>query len=225
MSDKPERKRIDILDALRGVSILLMVVYHAVFNLEIYKFIPEYVRQNPLVDTLQTIFAGLFIVLAGISSHFSRNNLRRGLIVLGGALLVSVGGFLVKLPIWFGILHFLAVCILLYWLLEKLHIAEYVAFPAAFVLLFFNITEFPPSVITLFGQEWGTNDYFPLVPWVFLFFLGTALGAPIRENKLPKRFYTQRVPFFAAVGRHTLAIFLLHHFLIRILRKAENFVV
>ncbi|MDR3644347.1 MAG: heparan-alpha-glucosaminide N-acetyltransferase domain-containing protein, partial [Clostridia bacterium] len=53
-------------------------------------------------------------------------------------------------------------------------------------------------------------DYFPMIPWFFLFMLGTLIGIPIKEHRLPKRFYTQRVPFFAFLGRHTLLIYILH---------------
>lgn len=53
-------------------------------------------------------------------------------------------------------------------------------------------------------------DYFPLIPWFFLFLAGTVIGIPIREHKLPERFYTARVPFFATAGRNTLLIYVLH---------------
>ena len=53
-------------------------------------------------------------------------------------------------------------------------------------------------------------DYFPILPWIFVFLLGTWLGGKIREGKLPERFYTARFPFFPKVGRHALLIYILH---------------
>lgn len=84
------KKRIDILDALRGLSIILMVAYHCGFNLVVRGMIPEWLLVNPLLSVLQPFFAGLFIILAGISSRFSRSNVKRGLMVLGAAALVTI---------------------------------------------------------------------------------------------------------------------------------------
>ena len=108
------RDRIQFLDALRGLSIILVVAYHCGFNLVAMGYIPRGALYNPLLDVLQPLFAGLFIVLAGISSRFSQNNLKRGLFVVGAAALVTVVSLVIGMPIWFGILHLLAACILLY---------------------------------------------------------------------------------------------------------------
>jgi uncharacterized membrane protein len=82
--------RIALLDALRGLSILLMVAYHAGYNLVTRDYIPHEVLYNPFLSALVVLFAGLFIVLAGVSSRFSRNNLRRALVTLGCAALVTI---------------------------------------------------------------------------------------------------------------------------------------
>ena len=55
-----------------------------------------------------------------------------------------------------------------------------------------------------------SSDYFPVLPWVFVFLLGTCAGEPIREERLPKWFYETRVPLFPAVGRHAFIIYLAH---------------
>ncbi|MDR1693007.1 MAG: DUF1624 domain-containing protein [Oscillospiraceae bacterium] len=217
-------RRIQFLDALRGFSIILVVAYHLGYDLVWRGFIPEGALYNPVLGVLQNIFSGLFILLAGISSRFSRNNLKRGLILLACAAAVTLVSFLVlpdpelswqavtgayepaedevlAAPVLFGILHLLASCVLLYALLEKLRVAAPFVLLAAFLLPFFGVTEFP--VIR-------TADYFPIVPWGFLFFLGVWLGGPIRDGAFPKRFYTAQIPVFPAIGRHTLLIYLLH---------------
>jgi len=60
-------------------------------------------------------------------------------------------------------------------------------------------------------------DYFPLIPWIFLFFAGTVIGVPVKEHRLPEKFYTARVPFFATAGRNTLLIYAVHQPVIYIL--------
>jgi uncharacterized membrane protein len=260
--------RIRLLDALRGFCIILVVAYHCGYNLVAADLIPEGALRNPLLDVLQPFFAGVFILLAGVSSRFSRSNFKRGLQLLGCALLVTAVSFtvlpdpflslrtvfgheptgaeigaliesgkiklhdsiaksavsqgitqpeelgayalsryrgnpypLIKTPILFGILHLLAVCILLYALLEKLRITAPAAVLGAFLLLRFGMTEWP---------DVPSADYFPLIPWVFVFLLGVWLGGVIRDNKFPQWFYTADVPVLPTIGRYTLWIYLLH---------------
>ena len=59
-------------------------------------------------------------------------------------------------------------------------------------------------------KVFGSGDYFPLFPWVFLFFAGSYLGVYVKAGKCPKFFYSVRVPFLAAAGRRTIWIYLLH---------------
>ena len=53
-------------------------------------------------------------------------------------------------------------------------------------------------------------DYFPLLPWVFVFFAGSLAGVPLKEGRFPAFVYPTHVRWLAAVGRHTLWIYLLH---------------
>jgi uncharacterized membrane protein len=79
---KRHDNRIDIIDALRGVSILLMVVYHFGYDMVMYGRWPDWILFNPAINTLQSVFAGVFILLCGFSCRYSRNNPRRG--IFGG---------------------------------------------------------------------------------------------------------------------------------------------
>jgi len=193
--------RIQFLDALRGLSILLMIAYHCGYDLVAMGRLPEGVLYNPFLNVLNVLFAGLFIVIAGISSEFSRNNLKRGLLVLGAAVLVTLVSLALHTPVWFGILHLMASCILLYALLARLRFVMPFVLLAAFLAAFFGVSYFPVV---------ESADYFPILPWGFLFFLGVFLGKPIREGRFPAWFYVFRVPFLPVVGRHTLVIYLLH---------------
>ncbi|MDR0248405.1 MAG: DUF1624 domain-containing protein [Oscillospiraceae bacterium] len=193
--------RIQLLDALRGLSILLVIAYHAGYNLAAGGYMPAEVLYNPLLNVLQPLFAGVFILLAGISGRFSRSNLRRGAVTAGCAALVSAAAWLMGTPIWFGILHLLAVCMLLYWLAQKINAALPLTLAAAFLLTLFSVTRWPVL---------ESADYFPIVPWGFLFMLGTWLGGPIKDGKLPRWFYNAKVPLFPVIGRYTLIIYMLH---------------
>lgn len=165
------------------------------------EIIPEGALYNPVLNILQPFFAGVFIVLAGVSSRFARSNFKRGLQLLGCAALVTAVSLIAAAPIWFGILHLLAACILLYAVLEKLRVTVPAVMLCAFFLAWFGINRWPvlPSA-----------DYFPIVPWGFAFFFGVLLGGPIRDGKLPEWFYAAKIPVLPAIGRKTLLIYLLH---------------
>ncbi|MDR2671234.1 MAG: DUF1624 domain-containing protein [Oscillospiraceae bacterium] len=215
--------RIELIDAVRGLSILLMVAYHAGYDLVAAGLLPYGLVFNPLLSVLQPLFAGVFILLAGVSARFSRDNRRRGLQVLGCALLVSLAAGFVNVPIPFGILHCLGVCMVLCgspaawvdriprgWqpvLFSALFAAGYLWFP------FYaeGAARFP--YLYMFGvlyRGFRAYDYFPLIPWFFLYLLGVWLGAYVRERRFPAWFYTWRVPVLPAIGRRTLLIYLLH---------------
>ena len=55
-----------------------------------------------------------------------------------------------------------------------------------------------------------STDYFPLLPWVFVFLLGTWAGKYIKAGRMPAWFYQTDCPPLAAVGRHSLVIYVLH---------------
>lgn len=227
--------RIDLLDAVRGVAILAMVVYHALFDLtDIFGIKIALFSQ---LEFLEPPFAGAFILLAGLSCRFSHNNVRRALRVLALALAVTLATalFLPDEAIWFGILHFMGVAILLYIpfrrLLDTLPAAVSISVLAVLFILTYSLPTsgligipgafgivLPSSLYStpfLFwmgfpNASFTSADYFPLLPWIFLFFIGAVVGIPVKEHRLPERFYTVRIPFLAAAGRNTLLIYALH---------------
>lgn len=58
--------------------------------------------------------------------------------------------------------------------------------------------------------DFVSTDYFPLLPWLFVFLFGTWAGRYVKDGRLPQGFYTLKAPHLALVGRHALLIYLLH---------------
>lgn len=238
--EQQARRRIHLLDEIRGFAILCMVFFHAfytmadVFGLAIGQVLLGFF--TPAVP----FFAGGFVLISGISCRLSRSNALRGAKLLGIALVLTAITWALEryadfwgLTIRFGILHLLAVCMLLYALLKKA--ADRLPIPAAIPIyaVLFAVT-YPlqegylwlfgwrvalPAVLT--GCPWlfplgivapgfTSADYYPLLPWVFLFFLGASVGRWFAEGKLPAFFYRKHVPPFAFCGRYTLWIYLAH---------------
>ena len=120
------KKRIHFLDELRGFAVLCMIFYHAFYIIGSF-FGAEWANNFfEFFMPVQPFFAGIFIFLCGVSCSLSKNNLKRGAILLAIALgmtlvtaviMPKLGFF--DCEIYFGILHFLSVSIIIYAFLSK----------------------------------------------------------------------------------------------------------
>lgn len=227
--------RIWLLDELRGFAILCMVLYHGVYSAWLLFGIDFPLFSLGPVRFLQQLFAGGFILISGMACRLSRSNLRRGLFCLACAGLVSAATllFFPSQPIYFGILHLLGCGMLLFALLRPA-LDRCAPLPLVVLLVFFFALAYslPDGWIGLPGLSrealpalpggwWRfplglgpsgifSADYFPLLPWLFLFLAGSVLGVPLREGRFPGIFYRQHSRFLSWAGRRTLWIYLLH---------------
>jgi len=237
---KVRKERIEIIDGLRGLSVVLMVIHHLLYNCAAFLGAPWWLFTNPVFDVLHYTFAGLFIFLSGVSSRFSRSNIKRGLIVIAVAMVISAVTFFMEMPIWFGILHLLGFLMLIYGLTGKAFnlipgkVAPFIYIPlivaGAIVVESVSLTSghlwirnllavlgwSQPGAVNAALLPWQPGfvfvsyDYFPFLPWIFVFLLGTWAGAYIRDRKLPDWFYRMKPPVFPKIGRKALIIYILH---------------
>ena len=118
------RPRYFFLDELRGLAIVLMTLYHALYLLA-FVFASRTGRiLFDFMGPVQPFIAGTFILLCGLCCRFSRSNWKRGLKLAGAAALVTLATLAMTLfgldeVIWFGVLHFLACAVLLFALAQK----------------------------------------------------------------------------------------------------------
>ena len=140
----------------------------------------------------------------------------------------------------FGILHFLSVCMIAFGLLQLLRRRlgrteepPFRLWPVVVCAVLFSVTRYLasgylqiPFVLRVFlpsgwyqawlaplglpGPGFSSADYFPLLPWCFVFAAGTVVGRLAKAGKFPAWTYPSRVPFFSFLGRHALLIYVLH---------------
>jgi uncharacterized membrane protein len=219
----PGAGRIWEIDLLRGIAILLMVVFHLLYDLaEFYHFPIDY--SHGLVYYTGKTSAALFILVAGASSSFSRNNLRRGLKVFSlGILIFAVTSVL--LPgsnIIFGILQFLGVSMLLFPLYQKLPGYALTALGTAVLItgLYASRLTMPNNwlaPIGLLGQNFYSVDYYPVLPWFGVFLFGAALSKLLYKKKKSLFRFDLNYNPLVLLGRFSLPVYLAHQPLILII--------
>lgn len=220
-------RRIWELDALRGICVLGMVVVHLLYDLSAMFNLID-LQGNELYDIISQWGGVLFLLISGISVTLGHHPIRRGLIVFAAGLLVTLvttGMYLTGMAgksiiIYFGVLHCLGICMLLWplfkrlpaWLLAVLGLAL-----SVFGLyVYFNIRVETEYLFWLgfMYRGFASSDYFPLLPYFGFFLIGAFIGKTLYKKKtslLPKvneRFFLIR--FFSFCGRQSLWIYLLH---------------
>ncbi len=231
------RQRIHFLDELRGFAVFCMVFYHAFFTTGyVFKWSFGITLMN-FFSPAEPFFAGLFILISGIASNLSHSNIERGAKLFFIAYAVTVVSFFAvgeKEAIRFGILHMLSVSMMLYGILTKVSrlIPTIIGIAVNALLFVFTFTVqlgyfqipfvtriFPPAELyktdILYplgfpGTGFVSGDYFPLLPWLFLFFAGGFLGKYAAAKKFPSFTYKKHCPPFSFIGRHALIIYVLH---------------
>ena len=108
-------ERLYLLDELRGFLILGVVVSHTLFDMyHIFGFDMPWVESD-FVNSISDIGAMLFILISGMVSKFSRDNISRGLKLMCVAIALTLVTRIVipDYVVYAGILHLLAFAIIL----------------------------------------------------------------------------------------------------------------
>ena len=219
--------RFERLDALRGLAIVWMAVFHFCFDLNHLGLLSE--RQNFYGDafwTLQRVcIVSLFVFCAGLSLAVALDAgqgwpkfWRRWAQVAGCAVLVSAGSALMFPRSWisFGVLHGIAVMLVMARLLAPLRGGLWIVGVAA--LLLPRFVQHPVfdsrwlNPIGLITHKPITEDYAPVLPWLGVMLFGLAAGQWLlahRHSVLAGAVPKAATPL-AILGRWSLSFYMLH---------------
>lgn len=229
--------RIYFMDELRGLAVFCMIFYHGFYTLGFLYHINLGAFFFRFFMPAEPVFAGLFMFISGIACNLSHSNLSRGLKLLALALGVTLVTwiFVPEEIITFGILHFLAVCMILTGLLkpviDRFHFSWIPVAVCTVLYLFTKNIELGflglggplsiPLPQTLYTTNWlaplafhnstfASADYFPLFPWIFVYTAGVFVGKLAKAGKFPTFTYRSSVPPLSWLGRHALILYLAH---------------
>ena len=178
------KERIWELDALRGFFILCVVIIHLIYDLEHFKGL-----KLPLPNLYYFIqYNGgiLFILISGICITLGRRSAKRGLLILSFGLAISVVTYSLfpDDAIYFGILHLLGLCMLLYPLYKKLPLWSLILISTVIISIgfYFESISVKNPYLFIFGlttETFTSSDFFPLAPNLGFFMIGIVTGSPM----------------------------------------------
>ncbi len=240
VSEGKRRERYCLIDGIRGITILSMILYHGSWDLIYLGYGLSFAfLQTFGMKVWQLSICVSFILISGFCMHFGRHPARHGLVILGcGAVVSLVTALVIPSALdLFGVLWMLGFAALVTAVLHRWG-RKLTPLPAALLsvlslaLFFFcyhardHYLGFPghplialPGVLysgyvsTFFGFPFPgffSTDYFPIIPWIFLFLTGYFLHPVIRKNEAVMGFLRHEIPLFSALGRHSLLIYMLH---------------
>jgi uncharacterized membrane protein len=223
------------LDILRGFAILFMIILHLMWDLDYFGIL----SLDGHIYSFNIIVPTMFFLLVGICQAVNTNKyknqpkklyartIQRGLWVLNLGMLFTLltAVFLPDRPILFGVLHCIGLSLIISIFFLKMKTTTNIIIASGIILSgiivgsLYQITQ--PNILQFsLGLHQAnvmehTIDYFPLLPWLGVCILGIALGNILyKDNK-------RRFPFpdlskyapsklFSWLGKHSLAIYLLH---------------
>ncbi len=240
-----ERRRYQILDAIRGCALASMLLYHAAWDL-VYLFGADWPWYHGFAARVwQQSICWTFILLSGYCWSLGRRRLRRGLTVFlcGAFITAATWAFMPGNLVYCGVLTLLgASSLLLVPLAPALERLPPRAGAAGSFLLFLLLRDAGAGFLGFEGArlaalpeglyrdhftallgfppaDFFSTDYFPLLPWFFLFLTGWFLFR-LRPEDVRE---TRRLPLAAAMGRRSLLIYMLHQPVIYALLAAGHF--
>ena len=228
-------RRAVLLDEMRGFMLLNMLLYHLLYDLVFLFGVPLAWYLSPGAFFWQELICGTFIGVAGACTPFSRNNLRRGLQLVGWGMVITLVTLL-AMPgqvVWFGVLHLIGLSTLLFCPVDRLtrSLPPWVGVVGgvALYLLTYGVSMgywgigplwrhplpaalYQTSLLAPLGfpgPDFYSSDYFPLLPYFFLYAAGAFAGRILCRDR-PALFYRSHSRPLAFLGRHSLGIYLVH---------------
>ena len=225
--------RFDRIDALRGLAIVWMTIFHFCFDLNYFGWIRQNFMLDPFWTWQRTSIVSLFLFCAGLAQAVAWSQgqgwprfWRRWAQIAGCAILVSAGSWLMfpHTFIYFGVLHGIALMLVIVrltagwggWL-----------WPAGLAAILLPLAAAPLHAaidsLHVLNTRWlnwigfvsvkpATEDYVPLLPWLGVMWWGMAAGQWLlqRRQALLQGSVPRACAPLAWMGRWSLSWYMLH---------------
>ena len=210
---KQDHNRWIIIDLIRGLAVLLMIIFHFSYDLKLFGHVKIDFQNDLEWWVFPRIIVFLFLFAMGLAMPITNNkpNFRNLFLKRLGkistlALIISLGTYFIfpKRWIYFGTLHCIAVCsILAVPFLKRPIISLTVSILMLLPVFIFKFT-YP-----WFSMEHQSMDYIPAIPWIAIVLLGIfSFHYNFHQIIHIKRNFLTNILEF--LGKHSLKIYLIH---------------
>jgi uncharacterized membrane protein len=228
----PSRERFARLDALRGVAIVWMALFHFSFDLNHFDFIKQNFYTDPFWTLQRTCIVSMFLFCAGfgqaialdqsggstVIARFTPAFWRRWAQVAGCAVLVTLGSLWMfpRSYISFGVLHCIAIALIVMRLTAGLRgwlwLLGLIAFAVPQLVQSPWFDTRATNWIGLVTRKPITEDYVPLLPWIGIMWWGLAAGQWVlaRRRSWVTGALAGGLRPLAVLGRWSLSFYMLH---------------
>ncbi len=230
------KKRYDILDSLRGITLISMILYHAMWDIVYIYGVDAAWYESQGAYIWQQSICWTFILLSGFCWPMGKRHLKRGLVVFGLSVVISLVT-IVMMPeskILFGVLSLIGSAMLLMIPLDRLlqKVNPYIGAVVSFGL--FVVTRNVPygelgferwhlyglpdalykNLFTAYlgfpNSTFTSSDYFSIIPWIFLYVTGYFIYWILQKKQWLVRLQKKGIRPLSFLGRHSLLIYALH---------------
>lgn len=224
MTSSSQTKRIYSLDALRALAVVLMIIFHFSFDLQVFGFAEIDFSGDDFWWLFPRIIVFLFLIAVGASlavvkdrSLLSPKRMLKRFFKLGVlALLISLFTYFAFRPSWiyFGTLHCIAVCSLMAWPILLLPRTWRMLTSSLITLILWTPVFTSNYIWPWIRIDHASMDYIPTLPWFGIVTLGMLIedsGLLIWSEKfLGPVLRTGAFRPFIWMGRESLKIYMLH---------------
>ena len=238
----PHDTRVRLFDIVRGLAVVSMVLFHGCYDLVYLSGVSLPWFAGLFQDVWRASISWTFLFIAGCMCHYSHNNIVRGakLLALSLGIYVVTGIAAVDTPISFGIIFCMGACGLLAGTLQRLKLLPSGLVPAIIFFCLFIITlnvshgtlhfgfatlDIPHELyetpwlswLGFPGPHFVSGDYYPVLPYFFMYLTGAALLAKPIEKGFSPWIYKLHCAPLEFIGRHALLIYVVHQPLLLVL--------
>lgn len=233
---KTAKKRLLLLDGIRGFAIINMVAYHFLYDVFVVYQIDTKWYAHPMVRFWQQMICWTFILVSGCTWSMGKQKFKRGILLnLWGMVITCVTSvFMPDQVVWFGILNLIGCAYLLMIPLEKVlkRIPPCIGIASSFLCFFlfqhlddgylgignYVFLPVPPAfyekkLFTILGMPFPgfySSDYFPVFPWFFLFAAGHFFSLWLNTKPELRRSFSYSLPILSKIGQNSLLVYLFH---------------
>lgn len=219
------------LDKWRGFTIISMVLFHLIYNINYYWQVSWY--DGTLFNKIwQLSIACSFFIISGITSNFldPNQNIKRGIKTSLIGFAITLNTYLAapdQFILW-GVLNGLGASMIITGILQyftDISPKWAILFLIAFVLTYkvprgtlYN-NSFLKDIYDLNffylgfpANDFHSSDYFPIIPWTFIYLFGYTLGKDLKNKNFYGKFGKDNL--LAKIGRYAMPIYLAHQIIL-----------